>query len=86
MHRLAYIPFAALLRSILASSFMALVGSQMARDEIAYIEYANVQMADRKATEGSFTAIGKKNPRKDFLSYLQHAKGPQTGRGSRRRN
>lgn len=58
----------------------------MARDEIAYVEYANAQMADRKVTEEPFTAMGKKNPRKDFLSYLQHAKDPQTGKGSRRRN
>jgi hypothetical protein len=46
----------------------------------------NTQVADRKATEESLTAMGKKNPRKDFLSYLQHVKGPQTGKGSRRRN
>jgi hypothetical protein len=43
-------------------------------------------MAGRKATEESFTAMGKKNPRKDFLSYLLHAKDPQVGKGSRRRN
>jgi cytochrome P450 len=53
----------------------------MARDEIGYVEYANAQMADRKATEESFTATGKENPRKDFLSYLLHAKNPQTGKG-----
>jgi hypothetical protein len=43
-------------------------------------------MADRKATEESFTAMGKENPRKDFLSYLLHAKDPQAGRGSRKKN
>jgi hypothetical protein len=58
----------------------------MARDEIAYVEYANAQMADRKATEEPFTAMGRKNPGKDFLSYLQHAKDPQTRKDSRRRN
>jgi len=65
---------------------MALVGGQIARDKIAYVEYANTQVADRKATEESLTAMGKKTPRKDFLSYLSHAKDPQTGKGSRRRN
>jgi cytochrome P450 len=58
----------------------------MACDEIAYVEYANAQMAGRKATEERFTAMGKENPRNDFLSYLLHAKDPQTGKGSRRRN
>ena len=53
----------------------------MARDEIAFVEYANAQMADRKAIEESFMSIGKENPRKDFLSYLLHAKDPQTGKG-----
>lgn len=53
----------------------------MARDEFAYVEYANAQMADRVAIEDSFTAMGKENPRKDFLSYLLHAKDPQTGKG-----
>jgi cytochrome P450 len=38
-------------------------------------------MADRKATEDSFTAMTKENPRKDFLSYLLHAKDSQTGKG-----
>jgi hypothetical protein len=47
---------------------MALIGGQMARDEFAYVEYANAQMADRVAIEDSFTAMGKENPRKDFLS------------------
>jgi cytochrome P450 len=60
---------------------MALIGGQMARDEFAYVEYANAQMADRVAIEDSFTAMGKENPRKDFLSYLLHAKDPQTGKG-----
>jgi cytochrome P450 len=50
----------------------------MARDEFAYVEYAN---ADRVAIEDSFRAMGKENPRKDFLSYLLHAKDPQTGKG-----
>jgi cytochrome P450 len=81
MGQLAYLPFAALLRPILASPLMAQVGGQMARDQIAYVEYANAQMADRIATEKSFTAIGKENPRKDFLSHLLHAKDPQTGNG-----
>jgi cytochrome P450 len=38
-------------------------------------------MADRKATGDSFTAMTKEKPRKDFLSYLLHAKDPQIGKG-----
>jgi cytochrome P450 len=60
---------------------MGVFGGKLARDLIAYVKYANTQMADRKALEESFTSIGKENPRKDFLSYLLHAKDPQTGRG-----
>lgn len=60
---------------------MGVFGGKLARDQIAYTKYANTQMADRKALEESFTAIGKENPRKDFLSYLLHAKDPQTGKG-----
>ena len=39
--QLPYIPFAMLFDPILASPLMVPVGGQMARDEIAYVEYAN---------------------------------------------
>lgn len=53
----------------------------MGRDQVAYMDYGNAQMADRIAIEESFTQSGKSNPRQDFLSYLLHAHDPQTGKG-----
>lgn len=53
------------------------LGGEMARQNTAYVQYSNQQMAERIDNEGDAT----KETRKDFMHYLIHARDPQTGRG-----
>ena len=73
--KIAHLPFQNIIRPIISSPFlMNLFGGQLARDEHAYVSYANDRVAERLAMEDNPT----KKPRADMMHHMIHARDPVT--------
>jgi len=55
---------------------MNLIGGELARDEHAFVSYANDRVTERLAMEDD----SKQTPRNDMMHYMIHARDPITDR------
>jgi cytochrome P450 len=90
--KLGFLPFITIIRPLMGTRIMALIGGSMARESSSYIQYANEQIDSRIATyKASITTTASpasttpstdaKPIRKDFTDYLLRARDPITSLG-----
>ncbi|KPI41872.1 Isotrichodermin C-15 hydroxylase [Cyphellophora attinorum] len=74
VYPIAHLPFQFLIRPIISSpTLMSLFGGQLAKDEHAYVEYANNQVTDRISRQSAHDGNQTKIQRKDVMHYILEA-------------
>jgi cytochrome P450 len=76
-----FLPCISWLRPLLRTSWTSFSFAQNAKQNEAYVKYANSLMEDRMAKQKKPAALDKPTSRNDFMHYLLHARDPETGQG-----
>ncbi|KAF2840589.1 cytochrome P450, partial [Patellaria atrata CBS 101060] len=74
-----YLPFAFLLRPILGTPILSMLGSQAAKDSVKFTNLANSRLEARIALSDAAEKSGQET-RKDIFHHLLSARDPETGR------